>query len=156
LKPRRKSLLAGDLNAKHLFWSSTVSNPLGKKLLDLFDVNDFEISAPQSPTHYSTMGNGDVFDIVVHQNVWLSDVILTSWTPITFQSFSTYRIMLQQLIFWTQLKKFTDWERFQNLASDLISPRLQITSRVEGDKVACDFTAYIALAYRLSTSIITL
>jgi hypothetical protein len=124
LKPRRKSLLAGDLIAKHPFWSSTVSNPLGKKLLDLSDVNDFEISVPQSPTHYSTMGNGDVFDIVVHQNVWLSDVILTSWTPITYQSPSAYRIMLQQLIFWTQLKKFTDWERFQNLASDLISPRL--------------------------------
>jgi hypothetical protein len=51
LKFRRKSVLAGDLNAKHPFWSSSVSNPSGKKLLDLFDTSDFEISAPQCCTH---------------------------------------------------------------------------------------------------------
>jgi hypothetical protein len=38
-----KSILAGDLNAKHPFWNSTVSNPSGEKNLDLFDVNNFEI-----------------------------------------------------------------------------------------------------------------
>jgi hypothetical protein len=32
---RRKSLLAGDLNAKHPFWNSVVSNPPGVKLLNL-------------------------------------------------------------------------------------------------------------------------
>jgi hypothetical protein len=46
LKFRHKSVLAGDLNAKHPFWNSAVSNPSGKKLLDLFDTSDFEISAP--------------------------------------------------------------------------------------------------------------
>jgi hypothetical protein len=29
--------LADDLNAKHPSWNSTVSNPLGEKLLQLFD-----------------------------------------------------------------------------------------------------------------------
>jgi hypothetical protein len=43
---RCKSVLACDLNAKHLFCNSTVSNPSGKKLLDLFNTNDFDISAP--------------------------------------------------------------------------------------------------------------
>jgi hypothetical protein len=52
LSLRRKSLFAGDLNAKHPFSNSTLSDPSGKKLLDLFGVNDLEISAPQSPTHY--------------------------------------------------------------------------------------------------------
>jgi hypothetical protein len=61
--------LAGDVNAKYPFWNSTVSNPSGEKLLQLFDVNDFEISAPQYPTHYSPAGNGDVLDIVAHQNI---------------------------------------------------------------------------------------
>jgi hypothetical protein len=65
LSVRRKSILAGDLNAKHPFWNSRVSNPSGEKLVDLFDVNEFEISAPQCPTHYSHAGNGDVLDIVV-------------------------------------------------------------------------------------------
>jgi exonuclease III len=63
---RRKYILAGDLNAKHPFWNSAVSNSSGEKLMDLFDLNEFEISA-QCPTHYSPAGNGDVLDIVVNQ-----------------------------------------------------------------------------------------
>jgi hypothetical protein len=47
------SALASDLNAKHPFWISAVSNPSGEKLLDLLDVNEFEVSVPQCPTHYS-------------------------------------------------------------------------------------------------------
>jgi exonuclease III len=66
-----KCILAGDLNAKHPSWNSAVSNPSGQKLLQLFDTNDFEISAAQCPTHYSPVGNGDVLDIVVHKNIRL-------------------------------------------------------------------------------------
>jgi hypothetical protein len=29
---KRKSILAGDLNAKHPFWNSVVSNPSGEKI----------------------------------------------------------------------------------------------------------------------------
>jgi hypothetical protein len=43
---RPKYILADDLNAKNLFWNSAVSNSSGEKLLHLFDVNQFEISAP--------------------------------------------------------------------------------------------------------------
>jgi hypothetical protein len=53
---------------KNQSWNSAVSNPLGEKLLRLFDVNQFEISAPQCPTHYS---------IVVHQNIRVSDAIVS-------------------------------------------------------------------------------
>jgi hypothetical protein len=41
LSLRRKSILAGDLNAKHTFWNSRVSNMSGEKLVDLFDINEF-------------------------------------------------------------------------------------------------------------------
>ncbi|PNF38110.1 hypothetical protein B7P43_G15356, partial [Cryptotermes secundus] len=102
---RRKSILAGDLNAKNSFWNR-VSNPSGLKLMDLFDMSDFEIPAPQN----------------------LSEPI----------------------------EKFTDWEQFQSLTSELISPKLEINSGVEADKVAHNFAASIASAYRLSTSKITL
>jgi hypothetical protein len=71
--------LAGDLNAKHPFWNSRVSNPSGEKLLNLFDLDDFEISAPQCPTHYSPAGNGDVLDIVVHRNMKLSNVMVVTY-----------------------------------------------------------------------------
>jgi hypothetical protein len=52
--------------------------------------------------------------------------------------------------------KFTDWELFQSLASELISPRIQINLDEEADKATRDFTASTASAYRLSTSKITL
>jgi exonuclease III len=68
---KRKTILAGDLNAKHPFWNSSVSNPSGVELLELFHKNEFEIPAPQCPTLYSPAGNGDILDIVVHQNIGL-------------------------------------------------------------------------------------
>jgi hypothetical protein len=46
-----KCILAGDLNAEHPFWNSAVSNPSGEKLLQMLDINELEITAPQCPTH---------------------------------------------------------------------------------------------------------
>jgi hypothetical protein len=54
------------------------------------------------------------------------------------------------------IEKFTDWDRFRSLASELISPKIEIKSGVEADKAASEFSASIASAYRLSTSKITL
>jgi hypothetical protein len=56
----------------------------------------------------------------------------------------------------TPLENFTDWKWFRSLASNLISPRIEINSGVEADKAARTVTASIASAYRLSTSRITL
>jgi hypothetical protein len=47
------------------------------------------------------------------------------------------------------VEKFRDWDRFQSLASELISPRNEISS---GTEAAHDFTASVASACRLSTS----
>jgi hypothetical protein len=123
--------LAGDLNAKHPSWNSTstVSNPSGEKLLQLFDASDFEISAPQCPTHYFPVGNGDVLDIVVHKNIRLSNVIVSDildsdHLPIIFQILDHVRTKNVS----APLEKFTDWERFLILASNLISPRIKINS----------------------------
>jgi hypothetical protein len=54
------------------------------------------------------------------------------------------------------VEKFTDWDWFQSLASELMSPTIEINSVVEANKAACDFTACIATAYRLATSKVTL
>jgi hypothetical protein len=42
-----------------------------RKLLDLFDVNEFEISELQCPIHYSPAGNSNLPDTVVDQNIRL-------------------------------------------------------------------------------------
>jgi hypothetical protein len=49
------------------------------------------------------------------------------------------------------VEKLTDWELFQSLASELISPNIQIHSSDEADKAAHGFAVSIAAAYRLST-----
>jgi hypothetical protein len=107
--------LAGDLNAKHLSWNSAVSNPSGEKLLQLFDASVFEISAPQCPTHYSPVGNGDVLDIVVLKNIRLPSVIVSvldsDHLPIIFHILDHVRTKNVS----APLETFTDWERFQSL-----------------------------------------
>jgi hypothetical protein len=74
LNLRTKSILAGDLNAKHHVWNSKASNPSGLKLLDLFVNCNYEFSAPQHPNHFVPDGRGDVLDSVVHKDVRLSGV----------------------------------------------------------------------------------
>jgi hypothetical protein len=121
--------LAGDLNAKRPSWNTAVSNPSGQKLFQLFDRSDFEISAPQYSTHYSPMENGDVLDIVVHKNIRLSDVIISD-----ILDSDHLPIMLHILVHVRTkqvskpLEKFTDLVHFQNLASNLISPIVEINS----------------------------
>jgi hypothetical protein len=54
------------------------------------------------------------------------------------------------------IKIHTDWERFQNLASDLISPRIQIHMVVDAEHTARKFAVSLASVYRLSLHKITL
>jgi hypothetical protein len=91
--------------------------------LDLFDTSDFEISAPHCPTHYSTAGNGDVLDIVVNQNIRLSeaifsDVLDSDHLPII----SHILVHVTTRILSDPVEKFTDLDRFQSLDCDLVSP----------------------------------
>jgi hypothetical protein len=102
-------------------------------------------------------GNGDVLDIVVHQNIRvphvnISDILDSDQLPIVFHIMNHVKIKNIS----EPIEKFTDWYRFQSLASELISPKVEINSRVEADKAARDFTASIASAYTLSTSKIAL
>jgi hypothetical protein len=149
--------MAGDLNAKHPFWNRTISNSSGERIVALFDLSDFEISASKCPTHYSPAGNGDLLDIVVHQNVRMSDVIVSDilvsdHLPIIFYILDHVKIRNLS----ERIEKITDWDRFQRLASELISPRIEMNVGVKADKATSDFTASVASAYRLSTSKVTI
>jgi hypothetical protein len=98
-----------------------------------------------------------VLDIVVHQNIRVSDVIVSDildsdHLPIIFHILDHVKIRNAS----DPIEKFTDCDRFQSLASELISPKIEIKSGVEADKAAREFSASVASAYRLSTSKITL
>jgi hypothetical protein len=103
------------------------------------------------------VGNCDVLAIVVHQNIRVSGVIVSDildsdHLPIVFHILD--RVNIRNIS--EHIKEFTDWDRFRSLASELISPIIEIKSGLEADKVARYFTASIASAYRLSTSKIAL
>jgi hypothetical protein len=129
----------------------------GEKLLHLFDVNQIEISTPQCPTHYTPAGNGDVLGIVVHQNIRVSHVIVSDILGSDHLSVVFHildHVKIRNLSEPTE--KFTDRDRFQSLAYELISPEVEINSGLEAYKAVRNFTASIASAYTLSTKKITL
>jgi hypothetical protein len=136
---RTKSILAGDLNAQHPVWNSKVSNPSGLKLLDLFVTGNFEISAAKYSTNFVPNGRGDVLDIVFHKDIRPSearvlDIMNSDQLPIMFCIFD--RIKATEIL--DPVEKFTDWERFQSLASALVFRRVEINSCVEADNAASD------------------
>jgi hypothetical protein len=46
------------------------------------------------------------------------------------------------------VEKLTDWELFKNLASELMSPNIQIHSSNEADKASRDVAASVTSAHR--------
>jgi hypothetical protein len=96
----------------------------------------------------------DVLDIVVHQNIKGSDVIVTDILdsePIIFHTLCLVKIGdLSEPI-----EKFIDWVRFQSLASELLSRRIEINTEVEANKAERDLRASVASPYMLSTSKVT-
>jgi hypothetical protein len=98
------------------------------------------------------VGNDDMVDNVQLSAVIVSDILDSHHLPVIFHILNHGRTRnLSDMV-----DIFTDWEQFQSLVSDLISPRLQINLDGKADKVACNFTASVASAYKLSTSRLTL
>jgi hypothetical protein len=121
-------------------------------MLDLQDNNDFQISAPQYPTHCIPQGNGEVLEPVVYRNIRLPDVTVShildsDHLPILFHNVD--HVSARDIL--APVESHTDWERFRGLVSDLISPRIQIDTADNADRAACNFAASVASAYRLST-----
>jgi hypothetical protein len=110
--------LAGDLNAKHPVWNSKISNSSGLKLVHLFVNCNFQISAPQNPTHLLPDGIGVVLDILVHKDVRLLefrvlDVMDSDHLPYRFCILG--HVKAREIL--DPVEKFTAWERFQSLNS---------------------------------------
>jgi hypothetical protein len=83
--------------------------------------------------HYTLDGGrGHVLDTVVHQNVGLSEVIVTDVLHLDHDQYcSAFLTLLEGGKLEIHLKKLTDREQFQSLASELISPNIQIYSSMK-------------------------
>jgi hypothetical protein len=141
LSLRNKSVLAGGVNSTYPVWYSSVSNPTGEVWFWICCIC------------FSFAGKGDVLDIMVHLlDAIVSDAPDSYHLPIVFNVLGHVRTRALS----DPVEKFTDWDRFEGLASDLVSPRIEINSGVEVDKAMRNFTPFVASAYRLSTCKVTL
>jgi hypothetical protein len=76
-----------------------------------------------------------VLDIMVQQNIKLSDVIVSDildsvHLPVIFHILDHVKIKNLS----EPIEKFKDWDLFQSLASELMSHRIEINSGVEATK----------------------
>ncbi|KFM68468.1 putative RNA-directed DNA polymerase from transposon X-element, partial [Stegodyphus mimosarum] len=62
------SIIAGDLNAKHISWNSRRNNQNGNFLYKYSLLNDIKIFGPNDPTRYDYHGSADVLDITITKN----------------------------------------------------------------------------------------
>jgi hypothetical protein len=85
-------------------------------------------------------------------NLTVSDILDSDHLPIIFCLLQHVKVRNLS----KPIEKLTDWKQFQNIASELLSPRLETNTGIEADKAARDFTSSIASAYRLSTRKVTL
>jgi hypothetical protein len=88
----------------------------------IIGTSNFEISAPQCSTHCTPHGRGDVLDIVVHHNARLSEFIVTNILDSDHLQINPVR-RREPL---DPAEKLADWELFQSLTSELLSPVVQI------------------------------
>jgi hypothetical protein len=100
--------------------------------------------------HYIFDGRGVVLHIVVHQKVQLSEAIVTDileshHLPVIFNTLDPVRTRKAL----DPVENLTDLELFQNLASELRTPNIQIHSSNVAEKAARDFAVSVASAYRL-------
>jgi hypothetical protein len=93
----------------------------GLKLFELSVSPNFKISARRS-TNYTPDGRGDVLDIAVYQNVSEVTVIDIQYSD-HLSMFSIVDLVRTREAS-DPVEKLTDWELFQSLASEFVSPNI--------------------------------
>ena len=126
-----KLIVGGDLNSKNSAWNSRVNNAKGRRLLLHSLQNDYVITAPVEPTHYSAIGidaRGDVLDVFCLRNV----NFMYSVHSLTELS-SDHNPVLLELEGWQDhqvlsTRRKTNWRRYRECLNSIIRPVPEISS----------------------------
>jgi len=129
------TIIAGDLNAKHLSWNSRVNNPTGHKLSHYLDDKlEITVAFSTSSTHYPNNPNHlpDILDIAIMKTGQLN-FQLENFPSILSSDHSPIIINLNLLASLKSPPKptlITDWKKFKALnestrfsSPNLVSPR---------------------------------
>lgn len=149
------TILAGDLNAKHVAWHSHSINSAGRTLYSSMDNGEFNVFAPTTPTHYPDQTNyrPDVLDITIMKNINLPfdfdnlNDLSSDHNPIVInlqgRSRSSYI---------PSTKLVTNWNRFAvNLHTIITNPNPTISTRSDVDLAVENLTSKILSCLEANT-----
>ena len=117
------TILAGDLNAKHIAWGCRVTNPKGHSLFKNAQKHNFTIEAPSQPTHFPGNPNylPDILDIFVTRNVRIiedpkvMDELSSDHLPVLLKIPCSYDVSppTEKIIDWLELDYYLETSSFK-------------------------------------------
>lgn len=125
------TIMAGDLNAKHVQWNSTCNNPRGSALNKLVQTLPIIIDAPAEHTHlHKPTNTTDVLDIVLLKNVSLNYHLET-----TIELSSDHHPVLFQLGTGDEEDTFTktktNWEKYRDILKNFKIPIIKSANEID-------------------------
>lgn len=155
------SILAGDLNAKHIHWNSTKNCPRGEAILDHTIDFNVKVLGPVDPTyhHHLFTTPSDVLDIALFKNVRCSHDIATiqaltsDHDPVMILLGNTYLHATPKT---RLLYSKADWQRFRShIHARLQTPFDKLDSTDQIDESVSLLTSTIRKAADISIPIVT-
>lgn len=113
LHTNKPTLLTGDLNSKHVSWSSNYNNTYGNELIKICNSHGLLVYAPTRPTIFSPIGRPDIIDIALNKDISLpieitsEDELSSDHNPIKIQ------IGNPEIVEETEEIKKIDWNIFK-------------------------------------------
>lgn len=146
------TLMAADLNAKHLAWGSHSISAPGRALLRDAEERGYTIIGPDSPTNIPTnpLHRADVLDVVLHRGIEAPISIEVLYDlddqhlPLLITVAATASCTRPR-----QLKRKTDWEQFQRELSLSVG---KLSTAEEVETCATELTEAIATAQDHATT----
>jgi len=160
LDTSHKTIIAGDLNAKHLSWNSRINNSSGNKLSRYLDDKlNITVASPTTPTHYPNNPNHlpDILDIAIMKTGQLK-FHLENFPSSLSSDHSPIIINLNHLVSLSSPPKpilFTDWEKFRGLDESTHFPPPKLASPQEIETSIHFLTNVISATLKSCSSTLT-
>ncbi|GFQ71183.1 RNA-directed DNA polymerase from mobile element jockey [Trichonephila clavata] len=146
-------LVAGDLNAKHAFWSPYAQqNVAGHTIRRFCDSTGFSLSAPLEPTHFHKSLRNTVIDLAISKGMTITEVssipeLSSDHNPVLFEvsldnftspALSTYA--------------FPNWSKFQTILTSTLPGNPKISNTDDIDNSIQNFNTTFKNAFNNSST----
>nr|CAD7426168.1 unnamed protein product [Timema monikensis] len=150
--------IGGDLNSKNTLWNSRITNRNGRILEDHSNEAEYNIIAPDTPTHYpgNHLHRPDILDIVLTNLKIMPDTLTvlqeldSDHNPLLCE----WEVNLQHQTNWRNPTiSTTDWNKFKTDLQEALPRNLDIHTEQDIDAAVDLFTTTLQETYKLNTTI---